>query len=367
VCFSFLSVKDLLVMYVWFEATLPLLFLMIIISGERKVKLRASYMLFIYTLTFSMVSLSTVVFITLISGTTDLFELLLCDFSKFQQILILAGFLIAFAVKIPSSPFHTWLPSAHVEASTLGSILLAGIILKLGGYAIVRFVLPLCSYSYEMYVHYPMVFTYISILNTSLIILTEIDLKRIVAYFSIIHMNIALLALYGGDRPDIFGTLSGLISHSLTATSLFLSIGILYERYQIRDMSYYGGLFNAMPHFGICVFTFILSNFSFPLTFAFWPELLLLVGLSLGSLLDPTMILMSSISGVSSNLLIYTKVFFLGINLEQVWHEDLNYTELILLCVISYTNFFFGTFPNLYLRFFLQPINFLLTSLTLTI
>jgi len=185
VLFNFFLTRDLFTFYVWFEAALPILFLIIVIGGERKVRIRASLMLFLYTLIFSLITLCTILYINRITGTTDLLEIILCDLSFNEQMIIYIGFLIGFAVKIPSSPFHVWLPHAHVEASTIGSVLLAGIILKMGGYAILRILLPLCPKIYDEYGSYGSILGYMSVINTSLIIITESDLKRLIAYFSI--------------------------------------------------------------------------------------------------------------------------------------------------------------------------------------
>jgi len=351
--------------YVWFEAALPILFLIIVIGGERKVRIRASLMLFLYTLIFSLITLCTILYINRITGTTDLLEIILCDLSFNEQMIIYIGFLIGFAVKIPSSPFHVWLPHAHVEASTIGSVLLAGIILKMGGYAILRILLPLCPKIYDEYGSYGSILGYMSVINTSLIIITESDLKRLIAYFSIIHMNIAIIAVFAGEQLAIFGAVAMMISHSLIASGLFFCIGLLYERYQIRDMTYYGGLVNTHIYFSITLFIFVLSNFSFPLTFGFWPEMLVLTGLSIVSYLDVIVILVSSIFSLASNLIFFTKVFF-GITTTFInEYLDLTYNEIFLFSNLIFFDILFGLRPNVYLIFIENPVNFLLTALTI--
>jgi len=366
VLFNFFLTRDLFFFYVWFEATLPLLFLIVVLGGERNVRIRASFMLFLYTLTFSMFSLCTIVYINRLSGSTDLFELITIDFSYTQQIIMYIGFLIGFSVKVPTNPFHVWLPHAHVEASTVGSVLLAGIILKMGGYAILRILLPLCPNLYDDYGNFGTLLAYLSVINTSLIIITESHLKRLIAYFSIVHMNVALIANFAAEKIAVLGAIAMMISHSLVASGLFFCIGVLYERYQVRDMSYYGGLANASINFCIAFFILVLSNFSFPLTFSFWPEIIILTGLSIVSYLDTVVILISSIFGVASNLIFFTKVFFSLFSEYIVKVADLTIHELFLFCTIIFYDIYFGIRPNAYLIFVEHPVNFLLTALTTT-
>lgn len=366
VLFNFFLTRDLFFFYVWFEATLPILFLIVLLGGERNVRIRASFMLFLYTLTFSMFTLCTIVYINRLTGSSDLFELINIDFSYTQQVIMYLGFLIGFAVKVPTNPFHVWLPHAHVEASTLGSVLLAGIILKMGGYAIMRILLPLCPNLYEDYGSLGTLLGYVSVINTSLIIITESDLKRLIAYFSIVHMNVALIANFAAEKLAVLGAIAMMISHSLVASGLFFCIGVLYERYQVRDMTYYGGLANASINFCIAFFILVLSNFSFPLTFGFWPEIIILTGLAIVSYLDIVIILLSAIFGLASNLIFFTKVFFSLFTEYIIKFADLTIYEMYLFCTLIFYDLYFGIFPDTYLIFAEHPVNFLLTALTIT-
>lgn len=365
VLFNFFLTRDIFFFYVFFEAALPILFLIIMLGGERNLRLRAAYMLFIYTLIFSLFTLGTIVYLNRLTGTTDLFELILCDFSPFQQMIIFTGLLIGISVKIPTNPFHVWLPHAHVEASTLGSVLLAGIILKMGGYAIGRILLPLCPIIYDQVANFARILGYMSVINTSLIIITEADLKRLIAYFSIVHMNVSLIAIFAVERLAILGSLGMMVSHSIVASGLFFCIGVLYERYQHRDMSYYGGLANAHINFCIIFFLFVLSNFSFPLTFSFWPEIILLTGLIVVSYLDIVVILASSIFSVASNLILFTRVFFCYFTEYIEKFADLTFYEIFLLGTLLFNDIWYGLNPNLYLVYLEQPVNFLLTACTI--
>lgn len=188
-------------------------------------------------------------------------------------------FFIGFSTKIPLIPFHVWLPEAHVEAPTAGSVLLAGILLKIGTYGMLRFILPI--YTYANYFYLPLVYTLsiISIIYISFIILTQIDLKKIIAYSSILHMNFIILGLFSFTLEGLTGSVFSMISHGLVSSGLSICAGILYDRYKTRDIIYFSGLVDYMPIFSILFFLFILSNAGFPLTSNFIGETLVCFGL----------------------------------------------------------------------------------------
>jgi NADH-quinone oxidoreductase subunit M len=237
----------------------------------------------------------------------------------------------------------------------------------MGGYAIVRLLLPMCPNMYNDYGAFGSVLGYMSVINTSLIIVTEPDLKRLIAYFSIVHMNISIIGLFAGEKLAILGAIGMMVSHSLIASALFFCIGVLYERYQTRDTTYYGGLANASINFAIVFFLFILSNFSFPLTFGFWPEVLVLTGLALVSYLDVIVILISSIFSLASNLILYTRVFFSIPSRFITKYADLTRFEMFLLCPLMIFNIYYGVHPQAYLIFIDLPVNFLLTACSITL
>ena len=268
---------DLFFFYVSFEAVLIPMFLIIGFWGSRERKIHAAFQFFVYTFIGSVFMLLAIYFIYLHVGSTNIEIISQATFSKNRELFLWLAFFIALGVKVPMFPVHLWLPEAHVEAPTSGSILLAGILLKLGTYGFLRFLLVLFPYGLIYYT--PLVFTIclISIIYGSFATIRQIDLKKIIAYSSIVHMNFALLGLFTNDLEGIQGSLYIMLSHGLVSSALFLCIGILYDKYKTRLFMYYGGLVNFMPLFSLFFLSFILSNLGFPGTSSFIGEILVLI------------------------------------------------------------------------------------------
>jgi proton-translocating NADH-quinone oxidoreductase chain M len=272
------SVLDLVLFYIFFESVLIPMFLIIGIWGSRERRIKASYFFFIYTLLGSLVMLLGILLILFEAGTTNFLTLASHKFSTDRQLLLWLMFFVSFAVKLPVIPFHIWLPEAHVEAPTVGSVILAGVLLKLGIYGLVRFSFVLFPYANLYFT--PLVYTIsiISILYSSLTTIRQIDLKRIVAYSSVAHMNFGLLGLFSNTIQGLIGGLFMSISHGLVASALFLCIGVLYDRHHTRLIKYYSGLTLVMPIFSLVFLFFSLSNLGLPGTSSFVGELLILIG-----------------------------------------------------------------------------------------
>jgi proton-translocating NADH-quinone oxidoreductase chain M len=272
------SVLDLVLFYIFFESVLIPMFLIIGIWGARERKIKASYFFFIYTLLGSLIMLLGILLIFFETGTTNFLTLLSYKFSQDRQLLLWLMFFISFAVKLPIVPFHIWLPEAHVEAPTVGSVILAGVLLKLGVYGLVRFSFILFPYGTLYFTPFIYMISLISILYSSLTTIRQIDLKRIIAYSSVAHMNFGLLGLFSNTLQGLIGGLFLSLSHGFVASALFLCIGVLYDRYHTRLISYYGGLTFIMPVFSLIFFFFSLSNLGLPGTSSFVGELLILLG-----------------------------------------------------------------------------------------
>jgi proton-translocating NADH-quinone oxidoreductase chain M len=270
---------DLFLFYVYFESILIPMFLLIGIWGSRERKYLAAYQFFIYTLLGSLFMLVAIITIYYHIGSCDIRILINTSMSDIRQILICLAFIIAFAVKVPMFPVHLWLPEAHVEASTPGSVILAGILLKLGTYGILRFLLPAFPVGCAFLAPVIFLLGLLGVLYGSFATLRQVDLKKIVAYSSVAHMNFVMLGLFSLNFQGIEGAFIIMLSHGLVSSALFICVGFLYERYKTRILFYYGGIMQLMPLYTSCLFFFVLSNLSFPSTSSFVGEFLILIGI----------------------------------------------------------------------------------------
>ena len=271
-------ILDLLLFYIFFESVLIPMFLIIGVWGSRDRKILAAYYFFLYTLLGSVLMLLSILYIYYQVGTTDYEVLLTFSFSESEQKILWLTFFISFAAKVPMVPVHLWLPEAHVEAPTAGSVILAGVLLKLGTYGFIRFTIPLLPQASFYFT--PLVYTIsvIGIIYTSFTAIRQSDFKRIIAYTSIAHMNLVMLGIFSFNVIGLEGALFQSLSHGFVASALFLIIGVVYERYHTRLVKYYGGLAVVMPLYITIFLFFTLANISFPGTSSFAGEFLILVG-----------------------------------------------------------------------------------------
>ncbi len=272
------SVLDLLLFYIFFESVLIPMFIIIGVWGARERKIKAAYQFFLYTLFGSVLMLLAILLIYFQTGTTDLQILYSTDFSEIRQILLWLAFFASFAVKVPMVPVHIWLPEAHVEAPTAGSVILAGILLKLGTYGFLRFSIPMFPYASVYFTPLIYSLSIIAIIYTSLTTLRQVDLKKIIAYSSVAHMNFVTLGLFSLNAQGIQGSILLMLSHGLVSPALFLCVGVLYDRHKTRILRYYAGCGRTMPIFAIFFLFFTMANISLPGTSSFIGEFLLLTG-----------------------------------------------------------------------------------------
>ena len=272
------SVLDLFLFYIFFESVLIPIFVIIGVWGSRERKVRAAIQFFLYTLTGSLLMLLALLLIYLQAGSLDLQILYTTPFTDERQLLLWCAFFASFAVKVPMVPVHIWLPEAHVEAPTAGSVLLAGIMLKLGTYGFLRFSIPLFPYACQYFT--PLVYTLsvIAIMYTSLTTLRQVDLKKIIAYSSVAHMNFVTLGLFSLNAQGVQGSILLMISHGLVSPALFLLVGGLYDRHKTRTLRYFSGLCTTMPIFGVFFVFFTMANISLPGTSSFVGEFCVLTG-----------------------------------------------------------------------------------------
>merc|ERR1712183_1115289 len=271
-------VLDVLMFYMFFESILIPMFLLIGIWGSRERKIWASYYFFLYRLLGSVLMLVSVLYIYNQVGTTDYEILLTFTFSDLEQKLLWFTFFLAFAAKIPMMPVHLWLPEAHVEATTSGSVILAGVLLKLGTYGFIRFSLPLFSKASFYFAPFVYTISLISIIYASFTAIRQTDFKRIIAYTSVAHMNVVMLGIFSFNNVGIEGALLQSLSHGFVASALFVIIGVVYERYRTRLVKYYGGLVHTMPLYVTIFLFFTMANFGFPGTSGFNREFLIFAG-----------------------------------------------------------------------------------------
>ena len=252
-------ILDLLLFYVFFESVLIPMFLIVGVWGSRERKIRAAYMLFLYTLIGSVLMLLAILLMYSIAGTTDYQVLLTTPFNESLQKLLWIAFFASFAVKVPMVPVHIWLPEAHVEAPTAGSVILAGVLLKLGSYGLIRFSLPLFPSATVFFT--PLVYTMaaIAVVYTSLTAIRQTDIKRIIAYASVAHMNVILIGMFAMNAQGLEGAMIQQLAHGFVASALFLIIGVVYDRHHTRMVKYFGGLVHVMPIY-IIIFLFFTIN-----------------------------------------------------------------------------------------------------------
>uniref|UniRef100_A0A3B6LZC5 NADH-ubiquinone oxidoreductase chain 4 n=1 Tax=Triticum aestivum TaxID=4565 RepID=A0A3B6LZC5_WHEAT len=299
---------DPLLFYVLSESVPIPMFIIIGVWGSRQRKIKATYQFFLYTLLGSVFMLLAILLILLQTGTTDLQILLTTEFSERRQILLWIAFFASFAVKVPMVPVHIWLPEAHVEAPTAGSVILAGILLKLGTYGFLRFSIPMFPEATLCFTPFIYTLSAIAIIYTSLTTLRQIDLKKIIAYSSVAHINLVTIGMFSPNIEGIGGSILLMLSHGLVSSALFLCVGVLYDRHKTRLVRYYGGLVSTMPNFSTIFFFFTLANMSLPSTSSFIGEFLILVGAFQRNSLVATLAALGMILGAAYSLWLYNRV-----------------------------------------------------------
>nr|YP_009118153.1 NADH dehydrogenase subunit 4 [Stachyamoeba lipophora]AJF22898.1 NADH dehydrogenase subunit 4 [Stachyamoeba lipophora] len=349
-------VTDLLLFYIFFEAILIPFFIYIGICGYRKRRVHAAFLFFFFTLFGSLLMFISIVFVYLHCGSTDFLLLWTSEFSTTRELVLWFFFFIAFAIKIPIFPFHNWLPEAHVEAPTEGSVLLAGLLLKLGAYGFLRvnfFMFPYATFYFSPLV---LVLNSLAVVYVSMTTLRQIDIKKIIAYSSVAHMNMAMLGFFLFDSVSLCGSFLMMVGHGIIAAGLFFLIGIFYDRYKTKLIFYYSGLVQCMPLAISFFFLLILGNTSLPTTANFVSEFLVICGFCIKS--NIVLIICGSIGiflGTIYSMWLFNKVSF-GFPYYSLnrYVTDLTLAEICILLPIIFHMFWIGLFPNEYLDVF-QP------------
>lgn len=333
--------------YVCFESTLIPMFLMIGIWGSRDRKIKAAYYLFLYTLFGSLFMLYGILYLSNIVGTTDFEVLQHQEFSRQTHLLLFVLFFIPFAVKIPMLPFHVWLPEAHVEAPTIGSVILASLVLKLGSFGFLRYTIPLFWYGVSHFAIIVDALAIMSVIYASLATIRQVDLKRVIAYSSIAHMNLIVLGLFSLNKQGIAGATYLMIGHGVVSSGLFFCVGVLYDRYHTRLIRYYGGLATVMPWFALYFLIFTLANMSFPGTANFIGEFLIFVGLFSRSPLVTVLAGSGIVLSAVYSIWVYNRTVFGTTKTDYITkYTDLTPTEFLILSSLAAFTVLLGVYAQ---------------------
>lgn len=345
------STLDILFFYIFFEAILIPMFLLIGLFGSRERKIRAIYLFFFYTLIGSLCMLLALIYIYSNVGTLNYEYVYYNQFSFNEQCWLWFAFFLSFASKIPLFPFHLWLPEAHVEAPTVGSVLLAGILLKLGVYGFLRYNLtlfPQASFFFSPLIY---ILSILGIIYASMNALRQTDLKRIIAYSSVAHMNLVTMGIFSFDLLGVQGSIIQSISHGFVSGAMFLLIGILYKRYHSRLIYYYSGLTHIMPLFSAFFCFFTMANIALPLTSSFVGEFLLLIGIFRMSFISSFFACFGVILCGSYSLWLYNRICFGNIKTTNTLvFEDLDLKESIILLILLILVILMGVYPKIFIK-----------------
>ena len=340
------SALDLVLFYLFFEGGLIPMFLIIgVWGGPRRVY--ASFKFFLYTLLGSVLMLLAIMALYWNAGTTDIPTLMTTAVPRSLQTWAWLAFFASFAVKMPMWPVHTWLPDAHVEAPTAGSVVLAAILLKMGGYGFLRFSLPMFPLASHDFA--PLVFTLsvIAIIYTSLVALMQEDMKKLIAYSSVAHMGFVTMGIFAGTMQGVAGGVFQMISHGIVSGALFLCVGVVYDRMHTREIAAYGGLVNRMPLYALAFMVFTMANVGLPGTSGFVGEFLSLIGTFKVSLPTAFFATFGVILSAGYALWLYRKIVFGALvkpSLATI--KDLTFREVIMLAPLVILTILFGVYPK---------------------
>jgi len=337
---------DLIVFYLFFEGGLIPMFLIIGIWGGPN-RVYSAFKFFLFTLLGSVLMLIAIISIYWITGTTDIIKLLDIRISQEYQYLLWLAFFSSFAVKMPMWPLHTWLPDAHVEAPTAGSVILAAILLKMAGYGFIRFSIGMFPVASDFFTPLIFALSVIAIIYTSLIALMQDDMKKLIAYSSVAHMGFVTIGIFSITKQGLEGSIIQMISHGLISAALFLCVGVLYDRFNSRMISSYGGLVNVMPRYSFLFMIFTLGALGLPGTAGFVGEFLILVGAFQKSIIVTVLASIGIILAAAYMLWLYKRVIFGRITNSKIKEmKDLNRTELYIFACLAFLTLFFGLYPE---------------------
>lgn len=337
--FGVFAARDLVLFYLFFEASLIPMYLIIGKWGGAG-RIAAGFKFFLYTLTGSLLMLIAIIYLYQTVGSTSFEALIAYDYPVQIQRWLWIAFFIAFAVKIPMFPFHTWLPVAHVEAPTAGSVILAAILLKMGGYGFLRLSLPLFPEASLYYADFVCILSVIAVIYASIVAFAQQDVKRLIAYSSIAHMGYVTIGIFTFTSGGIQASIYQMISHGFVSAGLFFCIGVIYDRYHTRDINFYGGLAKVMPLYALVFMVFTMANVGLPGTSGFVGEFLTIMNVMKVSGFYASVISFAVILSAAYGLLLYRKTMFGQTNQEKfgsavdlTLHEKMIFVPLVIATV----------------------------------
>ncbi|CAN5520070.1 NADH-quinone oxidoreductase subunit M [soil metagenome] len=343
------AAQDLFLFYIFFEAGLIPMYLIIGIWGGAN-RIYASYKFFLYTLLGSVLMFIAMLWMAIFAGTTSIPVLLQTDFPVHAQMWLWLAFFASFAVKMPMWPVHTWLPDAHVQAPTAGSVILAGVLLKLGGYGFLRFSLSMFPEASANLMWLVFGLSAVAVVYTSLVALVQSDMKKLIAYSSVAHMAIVTIGLFAFNRQGIEGAMIVMLSHGLVSAALFLCVGVIYDRLHTREIARYGGLASIMPKYAILFMVFTMASVGLPGTSGFVGEFLSLMGTYQVSTWTALVCTTGIILGAAYMLYLYRRVVFGEVKFDDVRAmPDLSLREIALLAPIAAVVLWMGVYPESFL------------------
>ena len=353
---------DLVIFYLFFEAGLIPMFLIIgVWGGSRRVY--SAFKFFLFTLLGSVLMLVAIIVIYWLTGTTDITQIYEIKIPHEYQNILWLAFLSSFAVKLPMWPVHTWLPDAHVEAPTAGSVILAAILLKMAGYGFLRFSIPMFPLASEFFT--PLIYTLsiIAIIYTSLVALMQEDMKKLIAYSSVAHMGYVTLGIFTLTKQGIEGSIFQMISHGLISAALFLCVGVLYDRLNSRLISTYGGLVNYLPKYSFLFLVFALAALGLPGTTGFLGEFLILTGTFQKSYIAAIIATFGVVLGAAYILWLTKRVIFGATRNSKIEKlKDVNNSEFAMLGTLAFFVIFFGLYPAPLMETFSISVNNLIEN-----
>ena len=336
---------DIVLFYVFFEAGLIPMFIIIGVWGGKD-RVYASYKFFLYTLLGSVLMLLAIMAMYWQAGTTDITELLAYNFPAHMQTWLWLAFFASFAVKMPMWPVHTWLPDAHVQAPTAGSVILAGVLLKLGGYGFIRFSLAMFPLASDYFAPFVFALSVIAIIYTSLVAMMQDDIKKLIAYSSVAHMGYVTMGIFAANAQGLQGAIFQMLSHGIVSGALFLCVGVVYDRLHTREIAAYGGLVNNMPKYAVAFMIFTMANVGLPGTSGFVGEFMTLIGVFRANTWVALFATTGVILSASYALWLYRRVIFGALEKESLKALlDLDLREKLLLYPLVILTIFYGVYP----------------------